>query len=233
MIRQGVIPLNLVSKAKDAEQPAQPVGVQKAMSKTGFGFNPRSDSPAPGAFMSTKGFQDAFLGDPSIKKLKDDIQQKEKQNMELEDEIQRLRYNLMDKVGDNDVVIGLQREVEIKEDQMKDRDEEIKALIDEKAIIENEKIALKKEMEQLKVKQLLDKNVGILVRQNTKSSNEFNSRLGAEKEKELTELQEQNEKLKGQVIALQQLQRKTVYGGSWVETKKDMEQLSKTALSHS
>jgi predicted nucleic acid-binding Zn-ribbon protein len=134
------------------------------MTRTGFKFDARSDSPAPAnAFMSTKGFQDAFLGDPSIKKLKDDIQQKEKQNMELEDEIQRLRYNLMDKVGDNEVVLGLQREVEIKEDQMKDRDEQLKALIDEKAIIENEKIALKKEMEQLKVKQLLEKNVGLLM----------------------------------------------------------------------
>lgn len=70
----------------------------------------------------------------------------------MEDEIQRLRYNLMDKVGDNDVVIGLQKEVEIKEDLMKDRDEEIKSLIHEKATIENEKIALRKEIEQLKVK---------------------------------------------------------------------------------
>jgi hypothetical protein len=35
----------------------------------------------------------------------------------------------MDKVGDNDVVINLQREVEIKEDLMKDRDDEIKTLI--------------------------------------------------------------------------------------------------------
>ena len=202
MIRQGVIPLNLVTKAKNVEQPVPAAGVQKAMSRTGFGFNPRSDSPAPAnAFMSTKGFQDAFLGDPSIKKLKDDIQQKEKQNMELEDEIQRLRYNLNVKVGDNDVVIGLQREVEIKEDQMKDRDEEIKALIDEKATIENEKIALKKEIEQLKVKQLLNKNVEILMRQSTRSlptemaANK--SALDSEKEKELTDLQEQNEKLKG------------------------------------
>jgi hypothetical protein len=106
MIRQGVIPLNLVGKAKAAEQatPQAPTAIQKAMSRTGFKFDPRSDSPAPGAFMSTKGFQDAFLGDPSIKKLKEDITQKEKQNMELEDEILRLRHSLMGKVGDNEVV---------------------------------------------------------------------------------------------------------------------------------
>jgi hypothetical protein len=49
------------------------------MSKTGFKFDARSDSPAPSnAFASTKGFQEAFLGDPSIKKLKEDITQKEK-----------------------------------------------------------------------------------------------------------------------------------------------------------
>lgn len=82
MIRQGVIPLNLVTKAKMAEAPIPAVGataVQKRMSKTGFKFDPRSDSPAPAnAFTSTKGFHEAFLGDPSIKKLKDDIQQKEK-----------------------------------------------------------------------------------------------------------------------------------------------------------
>lgn len=106
--------------------------------------------------------------------------------MELEDEIQRLRYNLMDKVGDNEVVIGLQREVEIKEDQMKDRDEQLKSLIDEKAVIENEKIALKKEMEQLKVKQLLDKNLGLLMKSSSKSipTNELRQKsvLGPEKE---------------------------------------------------
>lgn len=237
MIRQGVIPLNLVTKAKNAEQPVPVAGVAKVMNRTGFKFDARSDSPAPNAFLSTKGFQDAFLGDPSIKKLKDDIQQKEKQNVELEDEIQRLRYNLMDKVGDNDVVIGLQREVEIKEDQMKERDEEIKTLIDEKAAIENEKNTLRKEIEQLKVKQLLDKNVGLLVRQSTKSVPTLDglqrSAVDSQKEQELVELQEQNEKLKGQVVALQQLQRKTVYGGSFLETKQEMSENTRQAMSKS
>lgn len=237
MIRQGVIPLNLVTKAKNAEQPAPVAGVAKVMNRTGFKFDARSDSPAPNAFLSTKGFQDAFLGDPSIKKLKDDIQQKEKQNVELEDEIQRLRYNLMDKVGDNDVVVGLQREVEIKEDQMKERDEEIKTLIDEKAAIENEKNTLRKEIEQLKVKQLLDKNLGLLMRQSTKSGPTLDglqrSAVDSQKEQELAELQEQNDKLKGQVVALQQLQRKTVYGGSFLETKQEMSENTRQAMSKS
>ena len=47
---------------------------------------------------SVKKFEDAmrktFLGDPSIKKMKDDIRLKETQNAELEDEITRLRYML-------------------------------------------------------------------------------------------------------------------------------------------
>ena len=81
-----------------------------------------------------------------------DAQQKEKKNIELEDEIQRLRYNLMDKVGDNDAVLALQKEVEIKESLMKDRDDEIKDLIEAKTVIENEKIALRKEMDELKIK---------------------------------------------------------------------------------
>lgn len=141
--------------------------------------------------------------------------------MELEDEIQRLRYNLMDKVGDNEVVGSLQREVEIKEDQMKERDDEIKDLINEKATIENEKNTLRKEIEQLKVKQLLEKNVGLLVRGNTKNVLEtsVNSAKNEERAQELTDLQQQNEKLKNQVMALQQLQRKTVYGGSLLESK--------------
>lgn len=58
MIRQGVIPLNLVSKAKTTEQPAAAgADIQRRMTRTGFKFDPRSDSPAPpNAFMSTKGF---------------------------------------------------------------------------------------------------------------------------------------------------------------------------------
>lgn len=235
MIRQGVIPLNLVNKAKASEQPGPAASAaQKRMSKTGFKFDARSDSPAPAtAFMSTKGFQDAFLGDPSIKKLKDDISQKEKQNMELEDEIQRLRYNLMDKVGDNEVVDALRKEVEIKEDAMKDRDEEIKLLIDEKATIENEKITLRKELEQLKIRQLLQKNVALQMKAQGRAATVSDTSKIEEHEKEVSELQEQNEKLKSQVLALQQLQQKTVYGGSFLNSKQEMRELSQEALSRS
>lgn len=50
---------------------------------------------------------------------------KENQNRELEDQITRLRYILQDNVGENDIVIGLQKELDIKESQMKLRDDEI------------------------------------------------------------------------------------------------------------
>lgn len=46
----------------------------------------------------------------------------------------------------------------------------------------------------------------------------------------MNELAEQNEKLKGQVVALQQLQRKTVYGGSFLESKQEMREQTSSAL---
>jgi len=207
MIRQGVIPANLVQKAHRAEQPqpAASAAVQKQMSMTGFKFSQRGQRLDDGAHLSsTKGFHDAFLGDPSLRKLKEDILQKEKQNQELEDEIQRLRYNLMDKVGDNDVVHSLQREVQIKEDQMRDRDEEIKGLIGEKTGIEQEKIALRKEIEQLKIKQLLQKNVALQMKSNGKilasqkllSEHSGDESSRREQEREIHHLQKQNEMLK-------------------------------------
>ena len=60
---------------------------------TGFRMGEKSERGE-----SVKKFEDAFrktfLGDPSIKKMKDDIRLKETQNSELEDEITRLRYML-------------------------------------------------------------------------------------------------------------------------------------------
>lgn len=213
------------------------------MSMTGFKFSQKSSKLDDGAHLSsTKGFHDAFLGDPSIKKLKEDILQKEKQNQELEDEIQRLRYNLMDKVGDNDVVHSLQREVQIKEDQMRDRDEEIKGLIGEKTGIEQEKIALRKEIEQLKIKQLLQKNVAlqmkshgkILASQKLLSEHSGDESSRREQEREIEHLQKQNEMLKQQVVALQNLQQKTVYGHSFLESKDDVQSTTvKAALTAS
>lgn len=240
MIRQGVIPVNLVKKAQKVEQPQQApsAAVQRQMSMTGFKFNKSQKLDEAAHLSSTKGFHDAFLGDPSLRKLKENILQKEKQNQELEDEIQRLRYNLMDKVGDNDVVHSLQREVQIKEDQMRDRDEEIKGLIGEKTGIEQEKIALRKEIEQLKIKQLLQKNVALQMKSNGKilaSQKLLNEHSGdessrREQEREIHHLQKQNEMLKQQVVALQQLQQKTVYGHSFLESKADMQSTVKDAL---
>jgi len=64
MIRQGVIPYNFVNKAAN----------QKIAAPTYF--------------------QDAFYADAAINSMRANILKMEKSNMELEDEIQRLRYNL-------------------------------------------------------------------------------------------------------------------------------------------
>jgi len=65
------------------------------MTMTGFKFGQKAE---PEAGENVKKFEDAFrktfLGDPSVKKMKEDISLKEAQNSELEDEISRLRYML-------------------------------------------------------------------------------------------------------------------------------------------
>jgi len=54
-----------------------------------------------------------------------------------------------------------------------------------------------------------------------------------EQEKEIDHLQKQNEMLKQQVVALQKLQQKTVYGHSFLESKEDMQLTVKDALTAS
>ena len=144
---------------------------------TAVGFNkasPRGDKPpTPNAgFNSTKGFGDAAFGDPSIKKLKEDIAAKERVNTELEDEITRLRYSLKNYVGDNEIVATLHKELEIKQDQIRDRDDEIKDLIDNKNQIEEEKIALSKEFEKHKITALLGKKFHTALIANKSTVNE-------------------------------------------------------------
>lgn len=79
------------------------------MNLTGMKFGAQGSRPS-----DTNGFGNAIF-DPSLKKLKEDINMKENQNRELEDQITRLRYILQDNVGENDIVIGLQKELDIKE----------------------------------------------------------------------------------------------------------------------
>lgn len=59
----------------------------------------------------------------------------------------RLRYSLQDKVGENEAIMALQTELEHKGDQVKDRDDEIQALVEEKEEIEREKAELAKQIE--------------------------------------------------------------------------------------
>lgn len=79
----------------------------------------------------------------------------------MEDEIQCLRYNLS-RVSGEQKVEGLHNEIKRKEVQMKDKNDLINNMNTEKSIIEQEKVALNNEMEQLKIKQILAKNVAVL-----------------------------------------------------------------------
>jgi K+/H+ antiporter YhaU regulatory subunit KhtT len=61
---------------------------------------------------------------------------------------------LQDNVGENEVVSGLTKELNIKENEMKERDDEISGLIEEKKEIEDAKNALAKQIEEMKSKSL-------------------------------------------------------------------------------
>lgn len=81
MIRQGVITPNFLARADNAAgQEGQPsAALQKRMTMTGMKFGAGVNKNAAD-FSSTKGFADAFIGDPSLRKLKEDIGLKETQN---------------------------------------------------------------------------------------------------------------------------------------------------------
>lgn len=82
MIRQGVITPNFLTKTENAagqEGQAATAALQKRMTMTGMKFNAAANK-GPADFASTKGFADVFIGDPSLKKLKEDIGLKETQN---------------------------------------------------------------------------------------------------------------------------------------------------------
>ena len=128
---------------------------------TGMKFGAAA-TKGPADFASTKGFADAFIGDPSLKKLKEDIGLKETQNQQLADEIKRLKYMLQDNVGENEIVAGLKKELDIKEEYMQERDSEIVDLIEEKKDIEDAKIALEKQIEEMKSKTLAERRANII-----------------------------------------------------------------------
>ena len=60
----------------------------------------------------------------------------EAKNAELEEEIVKLRYSLQENVGESEAVLELQKELDIKENLIKDRDDEIQSIIEDKAKIE-------------------------------------------------------------------------------------------------
>lgn len=142
MVRQGVLQPGFLAREAQVTSPRGQQLTKQRTTMTGFKFKPDDDK------------RNAFA-DPSLKKMREEIGHKEKQNEELEDEITRLRYMLQDNVGESEIVGGLQKELEIKEDQMKLRDDEIQDLIDAKKMIEDEKIQMQKAMDQMKTQSLL------------------------------------------------------------------------------
>lgn len=64
---------------------------------------------------------------------------------------------LSDNVGENEIVAGLKKELDIKENYMQERDSEIVDLIEEKKEIEEQKIKLEKEIQQMKSKSLAER----------------------------------------------------------------------------
>lgn len=158
MIRQGVITPNFMAQA-DGTQGAenqgiqrQPTGIQRKMTMTGMRFAAGMNKAGGADFASSKGFADAFMGDPSLRKLKEDIGLKETQNVQLADEIKRLKMMLTGTAGGNEIVDGLKKELDIKGDQMEERDNEITDLIEAKREIEDAKIRLEKQIEEMEAK---------------------------------------------------------------------------------
>lgn len=128
MIRQGVEKPNFSKEMREQESKPQAsaAAMQRRMTVTGMNFG--KQAKMEGAMNSTKGF--GFdVGDPSTKKLKEQIKIMEAKNAELEEQIVKLRYSLQENVGESEAVLELQKQLDIKEMQIKDRDDEIQQII--------------------------------------------------------------------------------------------------------
>ena len=90
MVRQGLWTTNFASKLE--AQPETNAAIKRRMTMTaGAGFGASAMQPN-----SSKGFAttDMTIGDPSLKKMKEEISIKEQKNQELTDEIKRLKHRL-------------------------------------------------------------------------------------------------------------------------------------------
>lgn len=74
---------------------------------------------------------DSLIDEPSTKKMKEQLRLKDAKNKELEDEMFRLKLLLKEHVGENDIISHLQDEMKIRDNQMDDKSNEIKNLIEE------------------------------------------------------------------------------------------------------
>lgn len=142
MIRQGLWTANFASKIEAQPETNAAIKRRMTMSAGASAMQPNS----------SKGFAttDMTIGDPSLKKMKEEISIKEQKNQELTDEIKRLKHRLQGNVGSDDMVKELMKELSIKEQQMQGRDQEIDDLLGAKENIEKEKLELQRQIEQMK-----------------------------------------------------------------------------------
>lgn len=97
------------------------------------------------------------ISDPSLRKMKEEIQQKDSKNQELNDEIKRLKEMIQDNLEGSEVNKDLLNELKIKEEMMVKRDQEITGLVSEKEQMEAQKQELLNMIEVMKQQQLSDR----------------------------------------------------------------------------
>ena len=106
---------------------------------------------------------ESFIDEPSVKKLKDQIRIKDAKNKDLEDEMFRLKLLLKEHVGENDIISHLQDEMKIRENQMEDRYNDIKNLMEENSKLEQNMQEMKKQLDKLKSEQLAFRKKSIMM----------------------------------------------------------------------
>jgi hypothetical protein len=90
------------------------------------------------------------IADPSLRKMKEEIQQRDSKNQELNDEIKRLKGMVKESLDGSEVNKDLLNELKIKEEMMAKREEEIGVLVSEKQQMEGQKQELMAVIESMK-----------------------------------------------------------------------------------
>jgi DNA repair exonuclease SbcCD ATPase subunit len=109
--------------------------------------------------------------EPSVKKMKEDINNKDSKNQELSDEVNRLKSMLKDSVNENEMNFELLNEVKIKEEQLADKETELEDNQKVLKEVETEKTQLKTHIDELKQQQFKDRKNLALIKQTSSQNN--------------------------------------------------------------